>query len=49
MSTKLWLENLMEGDHSESLGVHVRIILKRILKKQTGLIWLTIETGGGLL
>jgi len=43
----------MEGDNLENQGVDGRIILRWIFRKLdgawTGLIWLTIGTGGGLL
>jgi len=44
----------MDRIHLEGIGVDGRIILKWIFKKWdgeawTGLIWLKIETGGGLL
>jgi len=46
--------NLRERDHLGDPGADVRIILKWIFKKWdrrvwTGLIWLRIGTGGGLL
>jgi len=48
------LGNLRERDHFENLGVNGRIILQWIFQKwdvvtRTGLIWLGIETVGGLL
>jgi hypothetical protein len=47
-------EDLMERNHLEDIGVNRMIILKCIFKKWngeacTGLIWLKIGTGGGLL
>jgi hypothetical protein len=52
--TGFWWGNLGEGDKLETPGVDGRIILKCVLQKQkkrawTGLIWLRIRTGGGLL
>jgi hypothetical protein len=46
--------NLKEGDHSEDPGIDKRIILRWICRKWdggvwTGLMWLRIGTGGGLL
>jgi hypothetical protein len=51
--TGFWLGDLREGDHLGDPGVDGSIILKWILKKWggawTGLSWLRIGTGGGLL
>jgi hypothetical protein len=48
------LGDLKEGDHFEVLGVDGITIIQWIFKKRdgkawTGLIWLRIETGGGLM
>ena len=52
--TGLWLGDLSEGDRLEGVGIVWRVILKWIsrqwdVRTWTGLIWLRIETGGGLL
>jgi hypothetical protein len=53
LHTGFWWGDLREGDHSEDPGIDGRVILKWIFKKWdgawTGLIWLRIGTGGGLL
>jgi hypothetical protein len=49
----LWLGDLSEGVHLGETGIVWWMILKWIFKKWdgawTGLSWLTIGTGGGLL
>ena len=52
--TEFWTGNVTEKDNLEDPGVNGRITLKFIFKKwdgraRTGLIWLRIRTGGGML
>jgi hypothetical protein len=51
--TGFWWEDLREGDYLRDPGVDGRIILKWIFKKRdgawTGLNWLRIRAGGGIL
>jgi hypothetical protein len=54
VQTEFWWGELREGNHLEDPGVDGRIIFNWIFKKWdggawTGLIWLRIGTGGGLL
>jgi hypothetical protein len=49
-----WWESWKERDHYEDIDLDGRIILRRILEKQngviwTGLIWFRIGTNGGPL
>jgi hypothetical protein len=51
---RFWWGNLVARDHMEDPGTDWSIILKWIVKKWdeetwTGLLWLRIGTGGGLL
>jgi hypothetical protein len=51
---RVWREDLTERDHLQDLDIDGMIISKWMLKKwdgmsRTGLIWLRIGTGGGLL
>jgi len=50
---EFWWGNLREIDHLEEPGVDGRIMLRSIFRKWegawTGLMWLRIGTGGGLL
>ena len=50
---RFWLGNLGERNHLEDTGVDGKIMLRWIFRKRdgawTGLIWLWIETGVGLL
>jgi hypothetical protein len=52
--TGIWWGNLRERGHLDDTSVDGKIILRWIFKTldrgaQTGLIWLRIRTGGGLL
>ena len=54
MHTGFWCGNLRERDHLEDPGLDKRITLRWIFRKWdvgawTGLIWLRIGTGCGLL
>jgi hypothetical protein len=54
MHKNIWSENVKGRDLSEETGVDGKIILKRILGKQggkvwIGFIWLRVGTSGGLL
>ena len=54
MHTGFKWEDLKEKDHLEDTCIDERVILKRIFRKGdgetwTGLIWLRIKTGDGVL
>jgi len=53
VNTGLWWVNLRERDHLEVPGVDGSLILQWMFVKRdggmTGLIWLRLGTGGGLL
>ena len=54
MHAVFWLGKLRKRDHLEDSDIDGRIILRWIFRKWdvgawTGLIWLRIGTGGGLL
>jgi len=51
LHTGLLWGDLKERDHLEDLRVDARIILRWIFQKRawTGLVWIRIGTGGGLL